>query len=1021
MSGANQWTPLGPDCIIDGQMDEGGGRAPVSGRVTAIVLDGATLFVGTAGGGVWRSDDEGVNWAPLDDKQACLAVGAMVLDAATKRLYIATGEGNSGGRMQFGQGLLIYDTQAKTFLPRVSEIPAGTGPFFRKIRTSAMVIEPAFGGGAKTLWMGTNAGVFRSTDNGQTWHQSTLLTATTQAVSDLCVTQGVGGQRLLVGGWAGYTTSTNEKKEVIVTAQTSGVFVKRPDLDFDLLPKDTPPSDKLPKEGVGRIGLAVAPSNTARVYCVMALNKGAGFHGLYMSDTAGQNWTRRTLPEDGGKALKQSSYNLAIAVDPNSPNTLIFGEKALWRSTDGGMSWTCISAPSGDSPGTHSDQHVVVYDPAHPNRVWLGNDGGVWLSNDGGSTWASRNRGLNTLQYYALVHHAGADTVLLAGAQDNGTQRFAGNPGWNLVGYGDGFFCGIDSSDPRYWYSSYVYRSSSGDLTGIKRSSEAGAISSWRAITDGIDNAEYIDQANEPFYVPFVLDPVTPSTLYLGTTHLWRSTDRGDTWQALSQDDGTRFSTFTETDKVKKPSADDGISAICVDPNDTKVIYVGTRRGDVFQIIITSVDGQGTPTCIWSVRGQPPAVPGGLPAVANAPDVVNKDYCADLAVPKLAAPGPMASRPVYVAYGSDYLTSTLPQSVHNGRVWKVDFTNRMLPAWTALGSAQLDGATHEPPNIPFGVNFANALAIDPNNPQRIFVGCHSGVFESTNGGGAWTAFSTGLPNAPVVDLQFHPTRRLLRAATMGRSVWERPVDTIAPPDVSTADVFIRDNIVDLGRYSTHATAPDPLNPPGQVSWLDGVDIKVDAKSLLGNFDKPISTQDYSGSGAIDYISFQQLEHEDFIRGRQAHVFVQLTNRGPQKATGVTVRLYWARMSGDTIPALPADFWGSFPDGNLGAAGAWQAMGAKQTVGELPAGSPRIAQFDFSPPDESVDLAVMAVMTSVEDPLNGSGTDVATIAQNNKHVVVRRVPVSVSTAEIVLTILAVVGVVAGTAAVMAATA
>jgi len=113
--------------------------------------------------------------------------------------------------------------------------------------------------------------------------------------------------------------------------------------------------------------------------------------------------------------------------------------------------------------------------PANPSRVWLGNDGGVWLSIDGGTTWASRNRGLTNLQYYALVHHPQVDSVLLAGAQDNGTQRFAGHPGWTLIGGGDGFYCGIDPAEPRYWYSSYVYRDSTNAITAIERSDSVGA------------------------------------------------------------------------------------------------------------------------------------------------------------------------------------------------------------------------------------------------------------------------------------------------------------------------------------------------------------------------------------------------------------------------------------------------------------------------------------------------------------------------------------------------------------------
>ena len=1013
MSGVNAWTPLGPDCIIDGQMDDSGYRAPVSGRVTCIVLDGGTVYVGTAGGGVWRSEDTGISWTPLDDQQASLAIGAMVLDAAAHRLYIGTGEGNSGGRMQHGQGLLIYDTQAKTFLPRVAAIPTAQ-PRSKTLRSSCMLIEPAVGPSPQRLWLGTNDGLYYSEDAGQTWLKSVLTGASNQAVSSLVRVQDAGGAQMLAGWWGSFIRYAGGGS----TTHNGGVFRKRPDQGFDALPKAVEPSNQLTNQAVGRTGMAVAPSNPQRVYVLMASNASADFYGLFRSDDGGQTWSKRHLPGDAAHPLKQSSYNHTLAVHPTDPDTLIVGEKALWRSSNGGDDWTRISAPSGTSPGTHSDQHAVVYDPAQPDRVWLGNDGGVWLSEDGGTTWHHRNRGLNTLQYYALVHHGAAEAVLLAGAQDNGTQRFTGHAGWNLVGFGDGFFCGIDSVNPQYWYSSYVYRNSAGKLSGIQRSDTAGTISSWAYVTDGMDGTEYANQQSEPFYVPFILDPVTPATLYLGTTRLWRSTDRGTTWTAVANLGGTVFSTATSV-LPNKPSSWEGISNLCVDPNDTNVVYVGCRDGRVFQVILTLGANQAVVDAVWSVAAMPPLPPAWDTLAAGEPPQVSQSYCADLAVAKHPTVVPIAQRPVYVAFGHDYVSSSLPQHVFAGRIWAVDFSNRMAPVWTPLGKSQLDGIMPELPNLPHQQNPINALAFDPNDPQRLFVGCHKGVFETTDGGSTWHNFGQGLPNAPVVDLQLHPTHRLLRAATMGRSVWERPIDVIAAPDVSTADVFIRDNITDLGRYATPDDGIDPLNPPAHVRWFEGVDIKVDSKTFMGDFETPVSTQDYSANGPLDYIGFQQLPSDDLVRGRQSRIHVQLSNRGPQKATAVVVRVYWAHMNGENAPALPASFWANFPNSAPGGDNAWVAVAPAVTLTELPVGAPRVASFDFQPPDESTDIVLLAVMSCAEDPLNGSGTDLATVVRDNKHLAVRRVNVAYGTAEIVITLLAVAGVVAGVAVAAAA--
>jgi hypothetical protein len=499
---------------------------------------------------------------------------------------------------------------------------------------------------------------------------------------------------------------------------------------------------------------------------------------------------------------------------------------------------------------------------------------------------------------------------------------------------------------------------------------------------------------------------------------LWRSTDRGTTWQAVANQAGTVFTTATSV-LPAKPSASEGISNVCIDPNDTNVVYVGCRDGRVFQVILTLGANQAVIDAIWSVPATPPTPAAPDPLAAGEPPQVKQSFCTDLAVPKHPGPVPMAQRPVYVAFGQDYLSWNLPEHVTAGRIWSVDFTNRMVPVWKPLGKSQLDGLMPELPHLPHQQNPVNALAFDPNNPQRLFVGCHKGVFETTNGGASWNSYAQGLPNAPVVDLQLHPTRRLLRAATMGRSVWERPIDVVAAPDVSTTDVFIRDNITDLGRYATPDDGIDPLNPPEHVRWFEGVDIKVDSKSFFGNFETPTSTQDYSANGPLDYIGFQQLEHDDFVRGRASRIHVQLSNRGPQKATGVVVRLYWAHMNDDQVPALPGTFWTGFPATTPSVAEVWQAVAPAANLAELPVGAPRVLSFDFQPPDESADLAVLAVMSCTEDPLNGSGTDLATVVRDNQPVAVRRVHVGYSTAEIVLTLLAVAGVVAGVAVAAAA--
>jgi hypothetical protein len=498
-----------------------------------------------------------------------------------------------------------------------------------------------------------------------------------------------------------------------------------------------------------RIVLAVAPSNSERVYLALGRTNGT-WDGIYRSNAGGKVWTKIGFPTPTSplRPLGQSHYNIILAVHPTAPDTIYFGETGIWRTTDAGATWTDLASAA---PGTHSDQHALAFDGANPSRVWLGNDGGVWLSTDGGTTWASRNRGLANLQYYALVHHPQADSVLLAGAQDNGTQRFAGHPGWTLIGGGDGFYCGIDPAEPRYWYSSYVYRDSSNNIAAIERSDSAGG--NWVTKTSGIDPTEYAAGV-QPFYVPFICDPSAPQVLWLGTTRLWRTQDRGESWLAVRKADGTLFSTTTAA-----PHRSTGINCIAVDPNDGSNVYVGTVDGQLIRVHIDSVDATGQAD--RDGHGRPQHRRRGPPDVGEITDI---------AIPKLAAGATLA--PVYAVQGSSYLTfsGSEPFASPAGRVWKHDFTSGAATDWTPLGATLPAVAFPSGPDLPFQWNFVNAIAIDPTDPQRLFIGCHMGVFESRNGGGAWTATHAGdLPFAPVVDLQFHPTHRLLRAATMGRA------------------------------------------------------------------------------------------------------------------------------------------------------------------------------------------------------------------------------------------------------------
>jgi photosystem II stability/assembly factor-like uncharacterized protein len=943
----NGWVPLGPSCVLNGQLGyDKTGRGPVSGRVTAIVLDPAdpdhVVYVGTALGGVWKTTDGGITWVPKSDDHLSLSVGAMAIDPnPPHNLYVASGEGNDGGEVFLGSGLTIYDPAADTWVARSHAL-------LTPLRCNALVIDSRPPNPVRLL-LATPNGLLESADNGVSWGVTPVIAGTP-------------GRRVTSLAFDQRPDPTQSR--LYAAVEGNGVYRKVGTAAFTALPKGA--AGGLPNStNIQRITLALCPGQPLTLYAVFA-DTNDGILGLYRSNDGGDLW--QPVPVPTGE-LKQANYNLVLAVHPTNPDTLLLGETRLWRTTDAGQHWALISDPRGDSPGIHADQHAAVFHPTTPAKVWAGNDGGAWFSADGGDSWQHRNRGLQTLQYYALAQHPAQEVLLLAGSQDNGTQRFEGHPAWDLVGFGDGFYCAIDPQDSRYWYRSYVFHpdAKSGELDAIFRSDRAGHPDSWRAVVDGIATTDTTDR--DPFYVPFVIDPSQTNVLYLGTTKLYRTDNRGDSWAPVQRfDNGFDFSTGSSLANV--------ITAIAVNPKDSATVYVGTADGQFFHLH-REANGK------WTVNSR-----SGLPIAA---------YIGDIAVPSPPGAAPPSPK-VYVAIGSPHLSWVPEPAVAPGRIFRSDDQGA---TWTNLGSAVLNlviqGITVDHQSNP-----VNAIALDPANPTHVYLGCNVGVFKSTDEGAHWTAFRENLPNAAVADLQFHAARRLLRAATAGRSVWERPVDPPAAAG-SGVDLYVRHNLLDVGRRPSPSAVPDPLQPDRQVFYYDGRDVRLDTPfPIVGGFQKLKGTVDFTPDGPIDFLGFEQLEHGDPRAGSTSRVYVQVTNRGPAPATAVDLRVFYAVKAGDNYPDLPGDFWAAFPNADPKDTSVWKPIGPKQSLGNVRPAEPRVVSLVWDvPSDLSGTVGLLCAVTGgAQDPVNETRLAVSKVAAENKHVVLKEVGVGVSSAAIV---------------------
>ena len=1057
---AGGWMAMGPAGIVHGQTDwdaSGGrwGSAPVSGRVTAIVADPADpdnkVYIGTALGGVWKqvADADGAqHWEPLIEPESVITVGALALSAAGDVLWAGTGDSALGGDAVVGRGVLritlatgavvryyaggnIVGLPSPPATPVASGLPAG-------LVVSRLVVDP---GATDHVIAATTLGVFELPAIDQGFTEVQLQPAAGAPVS-------VPATDLIYD-----TASADPAKHILWAAQTRGggpVLSRRtgPAGQANYLVPAGPATDVgVPQASGLRAVLSQCAANPAIVYLAMATSWTS--LGLWLTTGAPHGdtvpagsiaWTQVTPPAPP-RGILQAPYNLELAVHPAQPDIVYLGEARLWRTTAGTTSaspaWEQCGTVTATSQGIHWDQHALYIDPRFGTagtfdgiRLWAGNDGGIWRSVDGGTGFGARNRGLQTLQFFQLVSHPAARPVILAGAQDNGVLRSDGSGSWLEISQGDGCYVSIDPGQPTTWYQGYVsypgpkQRSGTGfnGFQGIQRSTGAGAIGSFSVVagptslTQG--TADSIDPNDDAlFYAPFILIPSgtagTAGELWLGTSRMYRSGDRGDHWQQV----GPVLVAPVLTGNDPSPTTSRGISAIAAAPGHPERIYVGTSDGRLFRFDQPAGGTwpTGTAQAALELTAQPPPAgsPAGTPpvnALAVADPTLQGRFISDIAVVRTGT-----DDRVVVALGLNHITggagavsplgaASLAVSEDSG----LTFSAVTVETLTFPDGSTLDGRH----------NYANAIAIDPTNPALMYIGCDVGVFKYQIGTDASpVAFNQGLPSAPVLDLDIWPrsgsgTPRLLRAATHGRGIFEADP---AATGSSTVDVYFRDDVADDGRtLPTDATSPDPFGT-GTVSAAASPDIKIESDYRDTGTPTRVSTTDYTPAGPLDFIGFASMAEGTLVGGQSSTVWVQVHNRGPAAAASVQVRAYWAEKSGGALPDLPSGFWAGFP-GSDPPTSAWQPLGPPVTIATVRPGEPALASWAWTLPGSGTgtDAGLIVAVTSAQDTFQAPASLTAPeAARESKYVAYRDVSTGIPEWELVTLI--VVGVGLGVAA------
>ncbi len=536
------WTQLGPYNI--------------GGRVTALAVapGGTTIYLGSANGGVFKSTNSGVNWAPVMDGWGweLFSIGALALDPTDANVvYAGTGEANHSVDSYDGNGLLrssdggqswqSLGLQATARIARVAVDPSDRDRIF----VAAMGTQ---------FSTGPHRGVYRSEDGGQSWSQVLFVNDSTGACD--VVVNPAHPETVYCA------TLERVRRMTYRRAHGPGSGIWR-SADHGTTWTRLAAGLPTPSDSVGRIALALCATRPSVVYAQIGSGPGLGWVGLglYRSLDGGQTWSRR----DTGSGFRYAFggfcwYFGDVAVDPNNANVVYAQGVGLKRSTDGGQTFADVTRSA------HVDQHGLWIDPSNSNRLYLGNDGGFFSSVNGAASW-SKSVDLPITQFYAGCVDPSDVNRVGGGTQDNGSMLTASSPtGWyEIAPGGDGFTVLIDPADPNVVFSESQYGSGG---AGPYRSTQGGGAGGFGTGINGGDRFNWC--------APFVMDPTDHGVLLFASHRVYKSADNGLTWTPVSGD----LTSFPNPPSVL---AYHTVSTLDISPADPRHYYAGTDDGRVWR------------------------------------------------------------------------------------------------------------------------------------------------------------------------------------------------------------------------------------------------------------------------------------------------------------------------------------------------------------------------------------------------------------------------------------------------------
>jgi photosystem II stability/assembly factor-like uncharacterized protein len=656
------------------------------------------FYVGVNNGGVWKTDDAGRTWRPLFDGQPTQSIGALAVAASDPRvIYAGSGEGLQRPDLSVGDGIYKSTDGGETWehlgLRDGQQIPALLVDPHDPNRVFAAVLGHPYGPNAER-------GVFRSTDGGHSWEKVLYRDENTGAV-DLAFDPA--DPRIL---YAALWAARQAPWEIGASFQVPGSGLYK---STDGGGSWQPLTRGLPSaaEGLGRIGIGVAPSQPGRVYLQVDADARRG--GLYRSDDGGGSWQRvNSEPRIWGRGGDFAE----VEVDPKDPDKVYVCNTSTYRSTDGGVSFTAFKgAPGGD------DYHRIWIDPDRPQVLLLAGDQGAAVSLNGGVTWSSWYN-QPTAQFYHVITDDRFPYWVYGGQQESGSAGIVsrGNDGeitfrdWHPVGAEEYGYVAPDPLHPNLIYGGKVQRFdwATGEVQDV----------SPEAVRSG--EIRYVRT------LPLLFSPVDPRILYFGASVLFKTTDGGRSWQTISPDLTRRkpavppvLGPFAAGDP--QHGAHRGvIYTVAPSFQDVDQLWVGTDDG----LIQLTRDGGRH----WQDVTPPALTPWSKVSVMEASHF-----------------DPAAAYAAVNRFRLDDLRPHVYRTRDYGKSWQE--ITRGIP----------DGEV------------VNAVRGDPVRRGLLFAATERGVYVSLDDGDSWQSLRLNLPATSVRDLAVHGAD--LVAGTHGRSFW----------------------------------------------------------------------------------------------------------------------------------------------------------------------------------------------------------------------------------------------------------